>query len=592
MIAWINTISVNEPLASVLAVVSALILERFIPISSGVNPLSMYRFICQRMANKVLKTNYSNQQAFISGSLGLIVLVTPTVLIGFLIYEFASYQWLLDVFILWILLQFTTQTKIFRATINAVASNKSLLAKSLLQSVVLRDTKLLSEIGIHKACLEGLFLRYAYQYVTVIFCYFLGGPILALSYRLCYEANHAWNPKLTSFSSFGKFASYVCSLFQFIPSALLSISFMLSTAPWLAFKALASAHYWKLYLRSLQLLLLFSVAQVMQVKTAGPVMYCEQKVRRQRLVGTKARRTHIDVKEPTAKTYNALMNLIFRHIIICISIMLVMLSLSFSVLANTSKHKQSNAASNQEQRIITLSPHLTELVYSLNKGQAIVGVSDYSDYPEEALVLPRVASYQGANLAQITRLKPTHVLVWRGGNKDADIQKLLAMGFNVYQSTINNPNDLVSEISNIGKFLGANEQADELAKQFTAQINEIEQAYSQQSLATLYYLNQYPLMGLGNDPWLNSLLRLCGLNNIYEDSLSAYPQLQVSDILRKQPALLIAADGSSQAQINTFWKKHASVLVGKYISANPDALHRFTARALDEMANVCEAAYK
>lgn len=589
---WINTISVNEPLASILAVLVALLLERFIPISSGVNPLSMYRFICQRMANKVLKTNYSKQQALISGSLGLIVLVTPTVLISFLIYEFASYQWLLDVFVLWILLQFTTQTKIFSATIKAAASNKTLLAKSLLQSVMLRDTQLLSEIGIFKACIEGLFLRYAYQYVTVIFCYFLGGPILALSYRLCYEANHAWSPKLKGFSNFGKLASYVCSLFQFIPSALLSISFMLTTSPFLALKALVSAQYWILYLRSVQLLLLFSVAQVMQVKTAGPVMYSQQKVRRQRLEGTKAKHGNFEAKEPSAKTHSTLMNLIFRHIIISASVMLVLVSLSFSVLANTPELGPSKSGTAHEQRIITLSPHLTELVYSLNKGQAIVGVSDYSDYPKAALSLPRVASYQGANLAQIARLKPSHVLVWRGGNKDADIQKLIAMGFNVYQSSIKHPSDLVSEISNIGKFLDATERANQLANQLSVKITQIEQAYSQRSLATLYYLNRYPLMGLGNDPWLNSLLQLCGLHNIYEDSLSAYPQLQVSDIFRKQPDLLIAADGSNQAQINTFWGKHASVFKGKYISANPDALHRFTIRALNEMERVCEEAYK
>ena len=59
-------------------------------------------------------------------------------------------------------------------------------------------------------------------------------------------------------------------------------------------------------------------------------------------------------------------------------------------------------------RIVSLSPHLTELVFAIGRGKQLVATSDYSDYPAQAANLPSVASYQGANIAEIIRLKPTY----------------------------------------------------------------------------------------------------------------------------------------------------------------------------------------
>lgn len=243
------------------------------------------------------------------------------------------------------------------------------------------------------------------------------------------------------------------------------------------------------------------------------------------------------------------------------------------------------------QRIITLSPHLTELVYALNKGEHIIAVSDYSDYPPQAEKHPSIASYEGANIAEIMRLQPTHILAWRGGNKDADIQKLSLLGFNIFESSINSHHDLLNEITRLGQFLSAQDTAQEIVASLNKKIQYIQQRYDQQSLSSVYYLSQHPLMGLGKDPWLNQLLSICGIKNVYETSLSAYPALQLADILRKQPEIIIAANGSTISQVKDFWSSHSAVFSPKLLTANPDALHRFTPRAIDELMVLCEQAY-
>jgi len=315
----IDGIFIPPSMHAALAACLALLIERFIPISSSVNPLTVFRFICQRMANKVLHTRYEANQAILSGCLGLLVLVLPTIIISYLVYSFASYQWLLDVLLLWILLQFSQQLRAFKQTAAALKQDKKVLAKSYLQKLMLRDTAPLSAVGITKACIEGIYLRYTYQQITVLFCYFLGGPILALLYRLCYEANHAWNPKLPAFVAFGKCAQLITSLFQYFPAVICSITFMLSSQPAYMAKALVSANYWRAYGHNLQSVLLFSLAQAMRLKTGGPVIYEQRKVRRVRHVGTFTS-SNAKLNEPSIASIEVITSLINRHIIVSMAI--------------------------------------------------------------------------------------------------------------------------------------------------------------------------------------------------------------------------------------------------------------------------------
>ncbi|MDT0596008.1 helical backbone metal receptor [Glaciecola petra] len=239
------------------------------------------------------------------------------------------------------------------------------------------------------------------------------------------------------------------------------------------------------------------------------------------------------------------------------------------------------------KRIIALSPHLTEIVYALEQQTYLVGVSDYSDFPPEASELPTVASYQGANIASIIRLQPSHILVWQGGNKDADIQRLREQGFNIYLSSIATPQDLVSDIRNIGAFLNSTKKANILANNLEAKLRALNDE-RKNLRSVVYYLNKVPMVGLGNDPWLNSLLNLCHLENIYHDKVQAYPQLNIADIIRRQPEIIIAANGSTYDLERSFWEAHSRVLKKtSVLMINPDAMHRFTPRAIDETIRLC-----
>ena len=80
------------------------------------------------------------------------------------------------------------------------------------------------------------------------------------------------------------------------------------------------------------------------------------------------------------------------------------------------------------QRIIALSPSTVEQLFAIGAGDRIVGTVEYADYPEAAKKIRRIGNYAGIQIEQALALKPDLVIAWKGGNKQADIDKLKALG--------------------------------------------------------------------------------------------------------------------------------------------------------------------
>lgn len=249
---------------------------------------------------------------------------------------------------------------------------------------------------------------------------------------------------------------------------------------------------------------------------------------------------------------------------------------------------QAHSQEVKTQKIIALAPHLTEIVYALNMQDKLVAVSEYSDYPQEATLLPTVANYQGVNIAEVLRLAPSHILAWKGGNKQQDIDRLRQLGFDIYESAPATIFDLASDISQIALFLGGKD-SQTLTNNINNRISHLKTLSKQlASINVSYLMSLQPLSGAGKDIWINSLLKLCGLNNIYHNGLSSYLQINIADLIRQSPQALIAGVSADEDAIRAQFDKHASVFKPKVLSVNPDTFHRFTPRVVDEVEKLCQ----
>ncbi|WP_416306278.1 cobalamin-binding protein [Neptunicella sp. SCSIO 80796] len=244
------------------------------------------------------------------------------------------------------------------------------------------------------------------------------------------------------------------------------------------------------------------------------------------------------------------------------------------------------------QKIISLSPHLTELVYALNSGDKLLAISDFSDYPAEAAKLPSVASHLGVDFEAIMRLQPDLILAWRGGNKPQDLNRLESLGFSLFYSHPEKPADIAIEIMQLGKRLGQMDIAKQLSQQYSHQLEQIKQRYAAQSrLSVFYYMWPKPLMTIGQGAWANHLLDYCSADNIFADVSAAYPEVGIEAVVERQPEVIIAAQKAAPAEVQQFWQSWTPLIHKhkvKVVQVNPDLLHRFTPRLVEGLNTLCE----
>lgn len=256
--------------------------------------------------------------------------------------------------------------------------------------------------------------------------------------------------------------------------------------------------------------------------------------------------------------------------------------LLYSVSANAAPEHQSTL------RIVSLAPHLTEWVYSLQLENHLVAVSAYSDFPKQATRLPRVADYQGADIAKIMALSPTLILAWDGGNKPSDISKLERMGYRVFKSNINELFDISKELIALGEITEREDIAHALATQFDQQIKTLESKYERTvRLPVFYYSWTAPLMSIGPHAWPNKLLHVCGAQTVLTDSPVDYPQVSIKEALLRQPKVLVAASKVPSDELNAFWAPHSDFFDAPLVTVDPDITSRFTLRLADELKTLC-----
>ncbi|TKB03179.1 cobalamin-binding protein [Alteromonas portus] len=242
-----------------------------------------------------------------------------------------------------------------------------------------------------------------------------------------------------------------------------------------------------------------------------------------------------------------------------------------------------------ELKIVSLAPHLTEWVFSLGLGSNLVGVSDYSDYPEAAKSIERVADFQGADIAAIVALEPDLILAWEGGNKPQDIHKLASMGLRVFKSKVEKISDIASEIKRLGALTNTQKQATQLTNDFLDDLNALKREYDSRPLKPVFYYSwTAPLMTIGPNAWGNKLLNICGAQTLFSDSPVDYPQVSIKEVLIRQPHALIAASKSSHQELDIFWREHRNFLDAPLVVVNPDVTSRFSLRLINELKSLCE----
>jgi iron complex transport system substrate-binding protein len=241
------------------------------------------------------------------------------------------------------------------------------------------------------------------------------------------------------------------------------------------------------------------------------------------------------------------------------------------------------------KRIVSLAPHVTELLFAAGAGEKVVGVSAASDYPLEASRLPSTGNSSRLDLERIALLKPDLLVAWTSGNHPRQIAQLRKQGYVVFESEPQRFEDIASALEKLSK-LTASPHGLDAATRFRESISSLRHQYrGRDPVAVFYQIWSSPLMTLNDQHLVSKALSLCGAKNIFGKMPQLAPTISREAVLAVNPdAILISHEsGSSMSD----WRKISSlkaVRQQQIIQVDGNLLNRAGPRMPEAIASLCK----
>lgn len=192
------------------------------------------------------------------------------------------------------------------------------------------------------------------------------------------------------------------------------------------------------------------------------------------------------------------------------------------------------------ERIVSLAPNLTEILYALGLEERLVGVTNQCDYPPAAQQKPKVGDVVNPNLEEIIELRPDLALGTTAGNRRETADALERLGIPLYGIDPHSIEDVLSSIRTLADLLGVGERGAELDARLRARLAALQQRLGGvQRPRVLFAIWLEPLITVGSDTFLNDLLRRAGARSVTNDLHSAWPRLSLEVALELDPDYLV-----------------------------------------------------
>jgi iron complex transport system substrate-binding protein len=250
------------------------------------------------------------------------------------------------------------------------------------------------------------------------------------------------------------------------------------------------------------------------------------------------------------------------------------------------------AAGEVAARIVTLSPHLTELVYSAGAGHKLVGVVEYSDYPPAALEKPRIGDAFRLDYEVLTELDPDLVIAWQSGTP-VDVQdRLRGLGFRVVAVEIAELDAIPTQLVRIGELAGTPDPARSAADKFAQRLAELRRRYADAVLVDVFYqISAQPLFTITARHVIDDAIGICGGRNVFADVPGVSPAVSLEAVIAAKPEVIVAGDDrADDTELRMQWAEWSSIPAvrdGRIYVVNADLMHRTTLRTLEAVEQLC-----
>jgi iron complex transport system substrate-binding protein len=247
------------------------------------------------------------------------------------------------------------------------------------------------------------------------------------------------------------------------------------------------------------------------------------------------------------------------------------------------------------ERIVSLAPNLTEIVYAVGAGERLVGNTTFCDYPAAAKDVAKVGDTLQPSIERILALRPQLVLVSTASQLEAFTKQLNEHQIAVY---VTDPRDLEGvfrSILGVGDLLNEAVAAGELVKQLRARNEQVERAVAgRPDVSVFFQLSGQPLYTAGKTSFVTNLIARAGGRSVTADVNEAWPRLSDEVALASHPDAIIMLSGdamgaAANTKVAAALKNSPAALSGRVYRIDGDLLTRPGPRLIDGLEQMAHA---
>lgn len=218
------------------------------------------------------------------------------------------------------------------------------------------------------------------------------------------------------------------------------------------------------------------------------------------------------------------------------------------------------------ERIVSLAPNLTEILFELGLDEKIVGVTSDSDYPTEAANKKKVGTFWQPNTEAIIACKPDLVITLDFKQQKTVAETLNRLGYKALILKTDNIEELWAAIQMIGTDTGCRQRADELIENIKSKLSKLQsKTISADSVRTLWIIQPEPLRVAGRNTFINELIELAGGENAIGPTIQQYPSINTEELLTCGAEVIIQSTMDSgniekqQQAAELYWSKYPNL---------------------------------
>lgn len=247
-------------------------------------------------------------------------------------------------------------------------------------------------------------------------------------------------------------------------------------------------------------------------------------------------------------------------------------------------------------RLVSLSPSLTEIVFSLGREDWLVGVTDFCDYPPAARAKPRVGGTVTPDLERVLQVRPNLVLATAEGNPRELVGHLARFGVPVFGVKPEGYAGILDSIRVLGRALQAAGPASALVRSMDEQAARIHRAVAGRLRPRVLYLVwSDPLIAAGPASFIHDLLRIAGGENVLKERTVPYPRVSLEEVVARAPEVILVAshldamDRPSTFVRGSLWQGIPAVRSNRVVAVPGDTIHRFGPRVVEGLGHLARA---